>query len=160
MSFIEKIKAEAKKKIKTIALPEANDIRTIEAVDMILKENIANVILIGDKEEALKLAKTKDLDITNATFIDPKNSSEYEEYVQKFYELRKEKGMTIEKAKELMLDSVYFGMMMVKLRKSRWTSFWCVPFNSRYTSPSITNTKNSTWNETCILLFYNVRTGL
>jgi len=140
MSFIEKIKEEAKKQIKTIALPEANDIRTLEAVDEILKEGYAKVILIGNKEETLKLAKTKELDITNATFIDPKNSSEYEECTEKFYELRKEKGITIEKAKELMLDPVYFGMMLVKLRKSRWLSFWCLSLNSRYTSSSFANT--------------------
>ena len=140
MSFIDKIKEQAKKDIKTIALPETNDIRTLEAVSIILKEAYAKVILIGNKEEALKLAKTKNLDIENTEFVDPKTSLEYEKYAQKFYELRKEKGMTIEKAKELLLDSVYFGMMMVKLRKSRWFSIWSCSFNSRYTSPSTSNT--------------------
>lgn len=156
MSFIEKMKEQAKKNIKTIALPEANDIRTLEAVDIVLKEAFANVILIGNKEKTLELAKTKDLNIANATFIEPAKASEYEDYVKKFYELRKEKGMTIEKAKELLLDPVYFGMMMVKLRKSRWFSLWSLSFNSRYTSSSSSNIKNSNWNETCILFFYNV----
>ncbi len=118
MSFIEEIKNRARKEIKTIALPESNDIRTLEAVDKILKENFAKVILIGNEKSILELAKTKNLDVAKATMIDPKESTEYEEYVEKFYELRKEKGMTIEKAKELMLDPVYFAMMMVKLGKA------------------------------------------
>jgi len=114
MSFIENIKNIAKKDIKTIVLPETNDIRTLEATHTILKEGFANIILIGDETETLNLAKTKELDITNATIINPKNSPEYEEFVQKFYELRKEKGITLEKARDLMFDPVYFGMMMVK----------------------------------------------
>lgn len=118
MSFIEEIKKRAKSEIKTIALPEATDIRTLEATDMILKEGFANIILIGDENEILKLANSKDLDISRATIINPKTSSYYEDFVQKFYELRKAKGMTEEKAKELMLDSVYFGMMLVKCNKA------------------------------------------
>ncbi len=118
MSFIEKIKKRAKNELKTIVLPEANEIRTLEATDMILKEGFANIILIGDEEEVLNLAKSKNLDISKATIINPKNSSYYEDFVQKFYELRKAKGITEEKARELMLDTVYFGMMMIKCNKA------------------------------------------
>ena len=118
MSFIEEIKKRAKTEIKTIVLPEASDIRTLEATDMILKEGFANIILIGDEKETLELAKSKNLDISKAEIVNPKTSSYYEDFVQKFYELRKAKGMTEEKAKELMLDTVYFGMMMVKCDKA------------------------------------------
>lgn len=118
MSFIEEIKKRAKTDIKTIVLPEASDIRTLEATDMILKEGFANIILIGDEKETLELAKSKNLDISKAEIVNPKTSSYYEDFVQKFYELRKTKGMTEEKAKELMLDTVYFGMMMVKCDKA------------------------------------------
>lgn len=118
MSFIEEIKQRAKSDIKTIVLPEANDIRTLEATEMIIKEGFAKVILIGNENSVLGLANSKSLDISKATIINPKTSNEYEEYVHDFYELRKAKGMTEEKAKELMLDSVYFGMMMVKSGKA------------------------------------------
>ena len=100
MSFIEEIKKRAKCDIKTIALPEANDIRTLEAAETILKEGFAKVILIGNEEEIFNLAKTKNLNLTDAIIINPAKSQNYEEYVQKFYELRKAKGMTEEKAKE------------------------------------------------------------
>lgn len=114
MSFIQDIKNRAKQDIKTIVLPESNDIRVIRAADMILKEGFANIVLVGNKEETLNLAKNNSLDISKAEIVDPNNSSKYEEYVTAFYELRKSKGMTLEKAKEIMKDSVFFGMMMVK----------------------------------------------
>lgn len=115
MPFIEDIKNKAKNDIKTIVLPEASDIRTIEAAFYALKEQIANIVLIGNENEINKLAEDNDFDISKAKIIDPKNSDRYDNYVQQLYELRKEKGMTIEKAKELLLDPVYFGMMMVKM---------------------------------------------
>ena len=118
MSFIQDMKNRAKKEIKTIVLPEANDIRTLEAAHIVLSEGFANIVLIGDREKILELAKTKKLNVENATIKNPEDASEYEEFVQKFYELRKEKGMTLEKAKELILDPVYFGMMMVKCDKA------------------------------------------
>lgn len=114
MSFIEDIKKRAKSNIKTIVLPEANDIRILEAADKVLKEGFANIILIGNDEDIYNLAKSNNLDLSKAKIVNPHNSTEYEEFVEKLYELRKEKGMTLDKAKELMLDPVYFGMMMVK----------------------------------------------
>lgn len=114
MSFIEQIKEKAKKEIKTIALPEATDLRVLTATEDILKQDFAKVVLIGNKEEITNLAKENQLDISKAKIVDPNTSEQYEEYVNEFYELRKEKGMDLEKAYELIKDSVYFGMMMVK----------------------------------------------
>ena len=114
MAFIETIKEKAKQSIKTILLPESEDIRVLEATSKVLKEGFANIILIGDEEEVRNRAKENNLDITKAQIINPKISSKYEEYTNAFYELRKAKGMTLEKAKETMLEPIYFGMMMVK----------------------------------------------
>lgn len=114
MSFIDGIKEIAKREIKTIVLPEATDIRTLEATDKIIKEGFAKVVLIGNKEEIMKLASDNKFDVTKAAIIEPLESEKYEEYAEYFYELRKAKGMTIEQAKELLKDPVYFGMMMLK----------------------------------------------
>lgn len=114
MSFIENIKEKARKNMKTIVLPEATDIRTLKATEKIEKEGFANVILIGNEIEVIKIANENNINISKTKIINPKNSEKYEEYVDTLYELRKEKGMTKEKAKELLLDSIYFGMMMVK----------------------------------------------
>lgn len=114
MNFIESIKERARKEIKTIVLPEAEDIRTLKAAEMTLKEKYANIILIGNKEEVLRKAEENNINIKEAQIVEPKTNQNYEKYSNLLYELRKAKGMTIEKAKELVLDPVYFGMLMVK----------------------------------------------
>ena len=114
MDFIESIKQRAKKEIKTIVLPEAEDIRTLEAAQVVLKESFAKVILIGDTKKTLDLASENNLDINGAKIINPCESEKYDEYVNLLVELRKNKGMTYEEAKKLVLDPVYYGMLMVK----------------------------------------------
>ena len=114
MDFIESIKQRAKQQIKTIVLPEAEDIRTLKATEVVLKEQYAKIILVGSKEEIQKKAKENKINIEGATIVEPKVSEKYETYFNLLYELRKNKGMTIEKAKELVLDPVYFGMLMIK----------------------------------------------
>jgi len=114
MSFIEDVKLRAKKEIKTIVLPEAEDIRVLEATEQVLKEQYANIILVGNEETINKKAEENNLDIKGAKIVDPVKSEKREEYVNTLYELRKHKGMTIEKAGELVNDPVYYGMLMVK----------------------------------------------
>lgn len=114
MSFIEEIKNKARKSIKTIVLPEASDIRVLEAASIVLKEGFANIILLGDENSILELAKKNKLDLSKATIINPMKSEKYEEYVNALYELRKEKGIKLEDARELLKDNVYYGMMMLK----------------------------------------------
>ena len=118
MSFIEEIKDRAKKDIKTIVLPEAEDIRTLEATRMVLDEKYAKVILIGNKEKVLEKAKENNIDISGVEIIDPVKSKKYDEYVELLYNLRKHKGMTEEQAKELVKDPTYYGMLMLKDEKS------------------------------------------
>ena len=114
MSFIDSIKEKAKKENKSIVLPESNDIRVLKGAEKAIKENYANIVLVGDENEIQKLAKDNDIDISKAKIVNPRTSEKYEEYANLFYELRKNKGMTLEKAKETVLNEVYFGMMMVK----------------------------------------------
>ena len=114
MSFIDGIKQKAKQDIKTILLPESNDIRALHATESVLKDGFSNSILLGNEDEILNKARENNLDISKAKIVDPLKDLKYNEYVQKFYELRKEKGMTLENAKEIIKDNVYFGMMMVK----------------------------------------------
>ena len=114
MSFIENVKSKVKNDINTIVLPESNDIRVLKATQQILKEEFADIILIGNREQINKLAKENNLDISKAKIVDTKTSNKFSSYANSFYELRKAKGMTLDKAKEMMNDNVYFGMMMVK----------------------------------------------
>lgn len=114
MAFIDGIKQKAKQDVKTIILPESEDMRVLEGASKALKEKYANIILIGDEAEVIKKAEQNNIDLTGAQIINPKISEKYEEYANTFYELRKAKGMTIEQAKELLLEPIYFGMMMMK----------------------------------------------
>ena len=118
MSFIEQIKQRAKQEIKTIVLPEATDVGILEAAEMIKNEGYAKVILIGNEEEVRKLAKERNIDIGETKIIDPAVSIETARYSKELYELRKSKGMTEEQAEKLVLEPVYFGMMMVKLNEA------------------------------------------
>jgi phosphate acetyltransferase len=113
MSFIDEIKKRASQSKKTIVLPESEDRRTLEAAAAALKEGIANLILIGDRDKITKDAK--DLDLSAATVIDPKHSDKLQSYIDLLVELRKSKGMTPEKAEELLTkDNLYYGVTMVK----------------------------------------------
>ena len=115
MSFIEQIKERAKTEIKTIVLPEATDQRILEAAQIVKNDGYAKVILIGSEDEVKKIANDKKIDIEGIKIVDPSKSEKKEEYANKLYELRKTKGMTEEQAQKLILEPVYFGMMMVKL---------------------------------------------
>ena len=110
MGFIENIKERAKLDKKTIILPESMDSRIIEAASKIIEEDLCNLIIIGDKDSI-----DKRFDVEEAMFIDPKTYYFTDELANKLYELRKEKGMTLEKAHELLLnDYMYFACMLVK----------------------------------------------
>ena len=115
MSFIEHIKEEAKKEIKTIVLPESEDIRVLKATEIVHKEGFAKIILIGDTEKTLNLAKENNISLEGTEIINPKLSENLSKYSKDLYELRKEKGMTLTEAQELLkTNSRYFATMMVK----------------------------------------------
>ena len=114
MSFIEGLKNKAKQSIKTIILTESEDKRVLKAAQKVKEEGFANIILIGNEQDANKLAKENNINISGIPVINPETSEKYDEYVNDFYELRKAKGMTMDKAKEMLKDNMYFGTMMVK----------------------------------------------
>lgn len=115
MGFIDTIMERAKQNKKTIVLPETNDIRTLEAAAKILKNDIADLILVGNPAEVKE--KAGQFDISKATIVDPANFDKMDTYVDTLVELRKKKGMTSEQARELLTkDPLYFGVMMVKMQ--------------------------------------------
>ncbi|HEY9574725.1 MAG TPA: phosphate acetyltransferase [Lachnospiraceae bacterium] len=115
MGFIDVIKDRARAAQKTIVLPETEDRRTYEAAAQILKEGIANIVLIGSKEEIEK--GSQGLDISGAQIVDPATSDKTDAYIEKLVELRSKKGMTKEQAREILLNQyLYYGVMMVKMQ--------------------------------------------
>lgn len=116
MAFIDGIKERAKRQVKTIVLPEANDERTIRAAAEILSQGIARIILLGNPQQIEADAVRYGVRVEKATIVDPQNCGEkLKDYVNLLYELRKNKGMTPEKAEETLLsDYTTFGVLMVK----------------------------------------------
>ena len=111
MGFIEKIIDRAKKDKKKIILPESMDQRIIDASEIIVKENIADLIIIGNPNDI-----NNSFVVDNCTIIDPNNSMLTDKLINEFYELRKNKGLTIEEARKLILeDYMYYACMLVKL---------------------------------------------
>lgn len=124
MSFIENIRKKAKMNKQTIILPESTDVRILKAAKKVVDEGIANIILVGDKEEIYKISKKEKIDINNIEIVEPNNDKRYEKYVEKYLELSKKFKVTKEEASKCLLDTLYFGMMMVKLGDGDRTCCW------------------------------------
>lgn len=118
MTLLEQIRQKAQEKFKTIVLPEGTEERTLKAVETLIKEKIANPILLGDEEAVKAKAQQVGADISGVEIVNPAKAPYYNEFVESFYEMRKSKGMTPEKAQQLMLDPLYFASMMVKSGKA------------------------------------------
>ena len=115
MELMNKLWAAAKADKRRIVLPEGDEERTIKATGKIVELGLARPVLVGDEDVIRSKAKELDVNLTGVEVIDPNKSDRLEAYINAFYELRKNKGMTIEKADKIVRDPLYFGTMMVKL---------------------------------------------
>jgi phosphate acetyltransferase len=113
MTLLESLKEKAKKNPRRIVLPEGEEPRTVKAAALIMKEKLASVVLVGNRARIDAVAKEQGVDVANVPSIDPETSPKFEEYAQTYYELRKAKGMTLEEARKIMKDTVFYGTMMV-----------------------------------------------
>ena len=105
----------AKEQKKHIVLPEGNDDRILIAADLLIKQQVVDITILGIKENIVAAAKRLNLslDFDQIQIIDPATSNKYEAYVAALVALRKSKNLQVEMAKDLMLDVSYFGTMMV-----------------------------------------------
>lgn len=114
MNLVETIRAKARSKGATIVLPEGTEERTVQAAGILTREKIAKVILLGPKEEVEAVAQKTGTDLREVQIINPLQSEKFEQYAETLYELRKHKGLSLEEAKELTKNPLYFGTLMVK----------------------------------------------
>lgn len=112
MGFIDSIIEKARRDRKTIILPESEDRRVLEAAALAIERDIADIVLIGRRDDIE--SRAIGLDLSAAKIVCPADSEYYESFVTQFTAMRAKKGMTLEKARVLMLDSIYFAVMMVK----------------------------------------------
>ena len=101
--------------MKTIVLPEGEEERNLKASEIIYKNKIARIILVGNEAKVRENAKNFGVNLDGIEIVDPEVSPKTAEYAKAFYELRKNKGVTEEKALQTVKDPVYYGTMMVKL---------------------------------------------
>ena len=115
MDLLQRIKAKAKTHNKRIVFPEGLEERTLKAADELLKDEIAQIILLGNQEAIAREAENAGLKhIAKATIIDPHSHDKKEEYIDLMMEIRKHKGLTRKLASELILDPLYLGTLMIK----------------------------------------------
>jgi phosphate acetyltransferase len=113
MTLLESLKEKARKNPRRIVLPEGEEPRTVKAASIIMKEKLAEVVLVGIRAKIEAAAKEQGVDVSDVPSIDPLASPKFEEYAQTYYELRKAKGMTLEESRKIMRDTVFYGTMMV-----------------------------------------------
>ena len=115
MNVIEQMFANAKQHLKTIVLPESLEERTLRAADEVLKQGLAKVLLIGDRDQILKQAASMGLThLDQAGVFNPATDPKMSDYIQLLYELRKNKGMTPEQAEQTAHNPLYLASLIVK----------------------------------------------
>ena len=115
MSMIERVKEKARADRKTIVFPEGCEERTIQAAAELVAEGLVDPILVGDPDEIKREADRLGCDLTGIRIEDPSDSGKYTDYVHALYEIRKAKGVTLKDAEALVLDPMYYGIMMVRM---------------------------------------------
>ena len=118
MSVLDSIKEKAKADVKHILLPEGSEERNVQAARIITDEKIAKVTLLGDEEEIKKVAEKFNVCLCGIDIINPLTDPDFEHYANGFYELRKAKGMTPEKARETIKNTLFYACMMIKEGKA------------------------------------------
>ncbi len=107
------IYAKAKESNSNILLLESDDERILRAIDIVLRRGLCKITLLGKREKIYQKASSLGLDLSKATIIDPHNNPYIDDFIDKFYELRKDKGIIYPMAREIMSRINYFGTMMV-----------------------------------------------
>ena len=115
MQFMQAIWKQARVEKRKIVLAEGEERRNLIAAGKIIENSLADLILIGNEDNVRNNAKEIGVDIDGATIVDPDKSDKLQQYIEEFYEIRKNKGMTLEKAEKIVRDPLYFGTMMVKM---------------------------------------------
>ena len=114
MSVIDQIKERAKKDLKNILLPEGSEERTVQAARIITDQKIAKVTLLGNEDDIKATADKFNVTLEGIELLDPEKDEDFDKYVEMFYEMRKTKGVDMEKAKKTMHNTLFYAAMMIK----------------------------------------------
>lgn len=115
IAFTQDLMSKASSRRKRIVLPEAMDDRVLKAAARVLELSVADLILLGEREEILTHAKEMGVDVSGATFVSVSDEEKLETYAAEFARLREKKGVTLEQAREQVKDESYFAVMMLHM---------------------------------------------
>ena len=115
---LEKIRARAASDIQHIVLPEGEDIRTIQAAEMCVRDKIARITIIGDEQKIRDAAQSANANLNGVEILDHRKSADFGKVATFYHELRRAKGITLEEAEETIKDALYYGNLLVKLGKA------------------------------------------
>lgn len=116
--ILEKIRQRASENLQHIILPEGEDIRTVQAAEMCVRDKIAKITILGNEEKIRELARQASANLNGVEILDHRKSNEFGKIAQFYHELRKAKGVTLEEAEQTVKDPLYFGNLLVKLGKA------------------------------------------
>ena len=114
MNFINKIRERAKKVNKKIVFAEGSQERVLKAAEFLTKNEILKCVLLGNEEEIKATASKNNLNLYGLKIIDPLKSHQFEKYSEVYFNLRKEKGLTLEQSRETVGSPLFFAAMMVR----------------------------------------------
>ncbi len=118
MTIIQKIRNQASSNLQHIILPEGEDVRTVQAADMCVRDRIAKITVIGNEEKISEAARIANANLNGVEILDHRKSAYVGKTAMLYHELRRAKGVTLEEAEQTVKDSLYFGNLLVKLGKA------------------------------------------
>lgn len=113
-NVMELVFARARAAHRRVVLPEADDVRTVKAAERIVREGLAEVILVGPADKVAAAVNEAGADVSGCRLVDPATSPLRDAYMNTLLDLRRHKGLTEEQAAQLVLDPLYFGCLMVQ----------------------------------------------
>ncbi len=118
MIITQKIRNQAASNLQHIVLPEGEDIRTVQAAEMCVRDKIAKITVIGNEEKIREAARIANANLNGVEILDHRKSADFGKMAMLYHELRRAKGVTLEEAEQTVKDSLYFGNLLVKLGKA------------------------------------------
>ncbi len=113
-NLLSDIKIKASHKLKIIILPESHDDRVLKAAEVLTQKGIAAIVTVGNEDKVLNDAARINIDLSKVKIIDPLRYELFDSFVNTFWEIRKEKGVTKENAFDLLKKDLFFAAMMTR----------------------------------------------
>lgn len=118
MNSLEKIRERAAADLQHIVLPEGNDIRTVQAAEICVRDRIAKITIIGDEDKIRSLAGETGANLNGVEILDHRRSHDFGKMAELYHQMRRAKGVTLEEAEQTVKDPLYFGNLLVREGKA------------------------------------------